>query len=80
MNKCLCIKDGYMTSGSQFCKYENVYEYEIDSDMYYIVNSDVVDSDIGEIHHMPKDFFNEYFIVLVNESMMNKFESEEFEI
>ena len=79
--QCLCIKNGYMTNGRQFCisgvvyncKIQDEDEKEDDEDRYYYVESEV-----GENHGMITIFFNRYFTL--NVFKMNDFKNEDFEI
>jgi hypothetical protein len=60
MNKCLCIKDGFMSDDEQFCKKGEWYDYEGDDEHSFCVDAPKK----GSVHHtMYKKFFHTYFMI-----------------
>lgn len=78
INKCLCIKNGYMLSGKQFCKINDVYKYKdcYNEDYYYVNTIN------NKGHRMSGDFFRDYFCIDLKfmNSYMKEFRSGDFEI
>ena len=72
MKICICIKDGFMTDGEQFCYRNKEYKYKrcpepaylkYSDDYPYIVISEIL---IGREHTMGESFFFEYFMPFEN--------------
>ena len=66
MNKCLCIKDGFMMSGEQFGKKGEYYDYETFDETMFHVDAPKE----GSLHHsMGKKFFYRFFSIKNNPTM-----------
>ena len=60
--RAVCIKDGYMKNGSQFCKAGCIYLYKIFYGSSFKHPYDVMTRNTSAFNHsMSKSFFYEYF-------------------
>lgn len=61
MDKCICIKDGYMDGGSVFAIKGHTYLYETSLQSSFGYNVATEGHLDKCVHSMGTDFFNEYF-------------------
>lgn len=72
--KCVCIKNGYMLSGNQFCVVGEVYDY-VNNSRNYTVNTIISNG-----HSMQNDFFHEYYVKHTMPFIMSKLNKFDFKI